>query len=62
MIGEAEAHVGARLEQRTSAKECVDTCVSVIRPDQMIISSDWLTNLRCGIILGHKKDDDESRR
>jgi hypothetical protein len=41
IIREADAHVCARLEQKTIAKESVDTRVSVIRPDRMIIYSDW---------------------
>jgi len=44
VLGEADAHVPVRLEQRTTAKETVDTRVSVIRPDRMIIYSDWLDN------------------
>jgi hypothetical protein len=46
-----------RPEQRTTAKETVNTCVNVIRPDRMIICSDWPTTLRGGITFGYKKDD-----
>jgi len=57
----AGAHVRVservRLKQRTTAKETVDTRVNVIRPDRMIIHSDWPITLRCGITLVYKKDD-----
>jgi hypothetical protein len=54
----------ARVCVRTSASRTKGNCerncctrVSVIRPHRMIICSDWLTTLRCGITLGYKKDD-----
>jgi len=47
--------VAARPEQRTTAKETVDTC-GTIRPDRIIICSDWPTTLRCSTTFGYKKD------
>jgi len=48
VIGEADVRVFGRVrpEQRTTANETVDTRVDVIRPDRMIICSDWPTTLR----------------
>jgi len=47
VIREADAHV----------RELDASRDDVIRPDRMIICSDWLTILRCNTTFGYKKDD-----
>jgi hypothetical protein len=58
IIREADMRVldASRPEQRTTAKKSL-TWDDVIRPDRMIICSDWPTTLRCNTAFRYKKGD-----
>jgi len=60
VIGESNAHVRVLdmcVQKNVTAKETVDTRIDVIRPDRIIICSDWSATLRCGITFGYKNGD-----